>query len=140
MPPILQFPFMHLLLWSPPLSGNSSSNHRFTNRKAQSTVVFCSVLMSYPCSRESSSKNGCVVRPYISRTQKYLVHALKRAPEHSLSFLSWHWSAETQCWGHILCTYVLRSMRRNNVDRIAKPKPLKLFNEKVILLACSGIS
>ena len=43
---------------------------------------------------------------------------------------------------HSAGTYVLRSTRRNSMDRIAKPKPhtLKLilvFNEKVVLLACS---
>ena len=46
-------------------------------------------------------------------------------------------------WGiYYVCTYVLRSLRRNNVDRIAKLKPhtLKLIlmlNNKVMLLAHS---
>ena len=48
-------------------------------------------------------------------------------------------SAETQCWGHVcICTSL--EARRHNVDSKPKARPLKLilmFNEKVMLLACS---
>ena len=67
--------------------------------------------------------------------------------EQGMDYCKAHWGQLSrhqvlrQCWGHV-CTYVLRITRRNNVDRIAKPKPhtlklIMMFNEKILLLACS---
>ena len=88
------------------------------------------------CVRESTTFFGC---PY---SLDWATFDMKISHCSAMSFLFQHRSAEIHCWGHV-CMYILRSTRRNNVDRIAKPKPhpLKLiilmFNVKVTLLSCS---